>query len=73
MASSPLEQISNRPADGTGFQPVQMLSFWAAVSLPFVNVALLTVGLDTPTKTAAFLSLLLLNLLALALGRTYQP
>ncbi|WP_439027241.1 hypothetical protein [Haloarchaeobius sp. DT45] len=73
MASSSLEQTSNRPADGSSFRPVRMMSFWAAVSLPFVNVALLTVGLDTPTKSALFVSLLLLNLLALTLGHTYEP
>ncbi|WP_267640362.1 hypothetical protein [Haloarchaeobius amylolyticus] len=73
MASSSLEQLTNRAAGGSRFQPVRMMGFWAAVSLPFLNVALLTVGLDTPTKSALFVALLLLNLVALAVGHTYQP
>lgn len=52
-------------------QAGEWLSFWSAVSLPFVTISLLVTGLDTPGETAAFVCLLLANFLALLAGRGY--
>ncbi len=53
-------------------EPLQFLSFWTAIALPFVHVPLLLQGLDGPHVTAAFLSLLVANLLALYVGHEYN-
>ncbi|WP_135820976.1 hypothetical protein [Halostella litorea] len=52
--------------------PVRMVSFWAAVALPFLHVPLLATGLTTPSETTTFLALLGLNLVALLLGHSYN-
>jgi hypothetical protein len=50
----------------------EWVSFWSAVSLPFVTIPLLVTGLDTPGETAAFVCLLLANFVALVAGRGYN-
>ncbi|MHC3436868.1 hypothetical protein ACYJ1Y_01940 [Natrialbaceae archaeon A-gly3] len=53
-------------------QPVQFLGFWSAIALPFVHIPLLLQGLDGPHVTAAFLTLLAVNLFALYVGHDYN-
>ena len=51
---------------------VRMVSFWAAVALPFLHVPLLAAGLSTPSETLTFLGLLGLNLVALLVGHSHN-
>lgn len=54
--------------------PAQFVSFWAAIGLPFVHVALLSHGLDQRPVALAFVALLAVNVLALYVGHDYnQP
>ncbi|MFB6184308.1 MAG: hypothetical protein ABEI96_07115 [Haloarculaceae archaeon] len=53
--------------------PVVVVSFWLAVALPFLYVPLLfATGLQTPTETAAFVALLLANVVTLLVGHSYN-
>ncbi|SEQ76051.1 hypothetical protein [Natrinema salaciae] len=52
--------------------PVQFLSFWAAIALPFVYLPLLTQGLGDPTVIVAFVTLLVANVFALYVGHGYD-
>lgn len=54
------------------FGLVRTVSFWIAVTLPFLYVPLLFVGIDTAFGRGAFLALLILNVAALLVGHTYQ-
>ncbi|WP_255167661.1 hypothetical protein [Natrononativus amylolyticus] len=51
---------------------VRVTSFWMAIVLPFLHVPLLATGLSTPSETATFLGLLVLNLVALYLGHSHR-
>lgn len=53
-------------------QPAQFLAFWAAVTLPFVHLPLLSRGLGNPNVSLAFLVLLMINVLALYVGHGYN-
>jgi hypothetical protein len=53
-------------------QAIEWLSFWAAVSLPFVSAGLVAGGLDTSGEALALCCLLVANLLALFGGRGYR-
>lgn len=57
---------------GDIFAPVRVLSFWAAVALPFLYLPLLLTGLENSAVTAAFLTLLLTNAVALFVGHPYR-
>lgn len=52
--------------------PMQFLSFWVAIALPFIYFPLLTQGLGDPTVTLTFFVLLLVNVFALYLGHGYN-
>ncbi|WIV65746.1 hypothetical protein [Natrialbaceae archaeon AArc-T1-2] len=52
--------------------PIRFLAFWTAIALPFVYVPLLVRGLENPTVTVAFLTLLVVNSLALYVGHDYN-
>lgn len=52
--------------------PVQFLSFWAAIVLPFAHVALLANGLDGLGTIATFSALLVANVVALYVGHGYN-
>ena len=52
--------------------PVQFVSFWAAIALPFLHVPLLMSGLGGLNVTVAFLGLLVANLVALYVGHGYN-
>lgn len=45
--------------------------FWSAVTIPLVYLPLLAAGLDTTQDVSLFLSLLLLNLVGLVVGRNH--
>ncbi|OLZ42426.1 hypothetical protein A6E15_16285 [Natrinema saccharevitans] len=53
-------------------RPVQFLSFWGAIALPFIHLPLLTQGLGDPHVTLTFLALLAINVLALYVGHGYN-
>ncbi len=53
-------------------KPVRVVSFWAAIVLPFLYVPLLATGLSDSAETLAFLGLLALNLLAFYVGHSYR-
>lgn len=52
--------------------PLQFVSFWGAVGLPFALLGMLAQGLESPTTVASFLCLLTLNVLALYAGHGYN-
>lgn len=52
-------------------RPIQRLSFWAAIVLPFLHLSLLRTGLDSRSMLTAFISLLALNVVALYFGHQY--
>nr|WP_290811328.1 hypothetical protein [Halovivax sp.] len=53
-------------------QPVQFLSFWGAIGLPFVHLSMLVQGLESVSTVALFVGLLALNVVALYLGHGYN-
>ena len=52
--------------------PVQFVSFWAAITLPFAHLGILAQGIESLSALSLFLGLLTLNLLALYLGHGYN-
>lgn len=53
--------------------PIVAVSFWLAVTLPFMYVPLLFVtGLSTTTEQLAFVALLLANVVTLLVGHSYH-
>ncbi|WP_226004782.1 hypothetical protein [Natrinema salinisoli] len=52
--------------------PVQFLSFWAAIALPFMYIPLLAQGLGDTTVMVTFVTLLAANVLALYVGHGYD-
>ena len=51
--------------------PIRAGAFWAAVALPFCALALLASGLSTTTEYVSFVSLVVVNLVALVAGHDY--
>lgn len=51
--------------------PIQFLGFWAAVSLPFLYLPLLSDGL-LETELTVFVGLLVLHVTALVVGHGYR-
>lgn len=52
--------------------PLSRVAFWAAIVLPFLYLPLLVTGLDRQSTTVAFVALLTLNAVAIALGQRYD-
>lgn len=52
-------------------RPIKLLSFWAAIVLPFMHLSLLVRGLDSRSMTVAFVGLVVLNVCALYVGHPY--
>lgn len=50
---------------------VRYLSFWTAVCLPVLLVALLVVGIQTPAQAGTFLGLTAVEVVALVVGRAH--
>lgn len=69
--SGPRSQLERIDA-ATVLAPVRMVSFWAAVALPFLHVPLLLRGLSSVSETLTFLGLLSLNLVTLLVGHSYE-
>lgn len=63
--------VSGLSVPGMFVRPVKLLSFWAAIVLPFMHLSLLATGLDSPSMTAAFIGLVALNICALYVGHPY--
>lgn len=74
MATSSTHDASNGPPPRAGLilQPLQAVSFWAAVGLPFIYVPLVFRGLETSTVQLTVGVLITLHVLALVLGRQYN-
>ncbi|MFC7057653.1 hypothetical protein [Halovenus salina] len=51
--------------------PVRTVSFWMAVSMPFLYLPLLVGGLETPDEVVAFLALVILHVAALVVGHSH--
>jgi hypothetical protein len=66
-------RLGTRPGARSLLRAVRALSFWSAIGLPFVYLPILAVGLDTPTRSVAFLALLALNVVALVVSHSYRP
>jgi len=62
---------SVREASKHILSPVQALSFWIAVALPFLYIPLLATGLTSRPLIGAFLALLLCNAVALLVGHPH--
>lgn len=54
-------------------EPVRVIGFWSAIALPFMYVPLLATGIDTAPEAAVFFGLLAANLVAIAVGHSYDP
>lgn len=52
--------------------PLQVVSFWSAIGLPFAQLGLLANGLESTSAALAFAALLALNVVALYLGHGYK-
>ena len=52
-------------------RPIRRLAFWSAIVLPFLHVSLLVTGLESPSVTLAFILLLVLNVVAIYVGRPH--
>jgi len=54
--------------------PVRTVSFWVAVTIPFLHLSLLFTGtgIETTSETLAFLALLALNVVALVVGHPHR-
>jgi len=50
---------------------VETLGFWTAVVLPFLHLSLLFSGLETGVEATAFLSLVVVNGIALVVGHRH--
>lgn len=50
----------------------ETVAFWTAITLPFLYVPFLAVGLDTQSETVAFFGLLCVHLLALTVGAGHR-
>lgn len=71
-----LGNLPERPVDTVSRsvpRSVRKVGFWSAVSLPVANLALLASGLDSTPKTVVFVVLLGWNVLALVVGKRYDP
>lgn len=75
MSTPSSTDLPSLPVDEDGvsivetlLQPVHQLGFWAAIVLPFLHVPLLLTGLETQTRTVAFVLLLACNAVALLVG-----
>ncbi|MDJ1431682.1 hypothetical protein [Halostagnicola sp. A-GB9-2] len=53
-------------------KPIRVGSFWLAIVLPFLYVPLLVTGLSSSVETGLFLGLLVLNIVVLYVGHSYQ-
>ena len=79
MSSSTNNELGNvldgvssvRKASKHVLSPVQALSFWVAVALPFLYIPLLATGLTSRPLIGAFLALLLCNAIALLVGHPH--
>lgn len=69
---STLSALSTRYHEHALTTPIEMVGFWAAVSLPFLYLPLLVTGLGTSGETMTFLALLALNVVALLAGHSYN-
>lgn len=65
------EALSSHSVPKLLAQPVKRVSFWAAIVLPFMHLSLLTVGLDSRSMLTAFVTLVVLNVVALYFGHQY--
>ncbi|WP_227374224.1 hypothetical protein [Haladaptatus halobius] len=61
----------NRSAAFSLSAPVRLVGFWMAIALPFLYLPLLAAGLETTGQRQTFLLLLVLNVVALTVGRRY--
>lgn len=80
MASSnPSVSDHGPPTDGQSarpqrwlLEPVRATAFWAAIALPFVHLPLLVSSPQRPATALAIGALLVVNVVALYVGRTYN-
>ena len=73
MDTHPLlvQDDSLHPDERTRYPAIRAGAFWAAVLLPFCALALLASGLSTTTEYVSFVSLVVVNLVALVAGHDY--
>lgn len=57
---------------GTLFRPVEAISFWAAVGLPFIYVPLVLTGIQAAPEQIAAALLVVAHVIALVLGRHHK-
>lgn len=69
---SSLRSVSSvRAASKQVLSPIQALSFWIAIALPFLYLPLLAMDLSRRPVIGAFLALLLCNAVALLIGHSH--
>ncbi|WP_458205504.1 hypothetical protein [Haladaptatus sp. NG-SE-30] len=67
----PSEEEENELPAASLSAPIRLVGFWAAIALPFLYLPLLATGLETTGQRQIFLVLLVLNLVALLVGRRH--
>lgn len=74
-AREPSEELHTRLVESAGpraiIGAIRTWCFWVAIIIPFLYVPLLLTGIETPQETVAFLSLLVVNVLALVAGHAH--
>ena len=63
--------VPARAATAALKDPIQFVSFWTAAVLPLVYLPLLAYGIESRLHAAIFLGLVVANVVALVVGRSY--
>jgi hypothetical protein len=70
--SQAYETVTEQVRRGVPVRSIKTLAFWLAVTLPFLHVPLLVAGVSSPARFGAYLGLLAVNVLALAVGHDHR-
>lgn len=67
-----LASLTDRYREHSLTTPLEVVSFWSAIALPFLYVPLLLAGISTQGELLTFVGLLALNLAALLAGHGHK-
>lgn len=63
---------SNRRRVASIARPIEAISFWSAIALPFLYLPLLVSGLDSSPQLTAFLALLVIHAVTIVGGHRHN-
>lgn len=63
---------SSHPAVSSLARPIEVISFWSAIALPFLYLPLLFRGLGSNSQFTAFLALLAIHAVTIVAGHGYD-